>query len=552
MNPVNPSSSAARAAGSTLIVTLATLIALSLMAAYAVTRVMPRLRMAYQNAAWQEARLAAESGVDAAMGDLLVNATGPSMGGWPGWKEEAPGGGTRPVSTGSGSAGGLVGGLLTGTVGLVTGLLGGLLGGGGGGPAPPPPGNTVVMSAPIFLDNLRVSAASGVPTEVDVQLWALQPTATPQIRWFRIRSMATCALPPAAYGNPANLDAGLRRFSLRSMRPSLKRNDVGDPITIPTPNVSRTVEVLVEPVLPFELAIWTGDSLRLGPTGSWGVDSFDSRDAAKSSADGTYPGSASPHVQENGSIASNATRPVSSLYGPLIDANGARVRGIVATNGGDDPETDAHENVAGGRAVDPEKIRSDFSREMRPVARPTGGSLPPPPPGTPFQAGSFAAPTQYLVNGDLGDFEIAAPPAGAKGAIIIMIDGDLTLSGTLDIPRTVTAMVYVRGNIDIRGDMNSGVRSSNRAAQLQIYGEPTPGGPQTLRASGDPQIYATFYGPTFDVSLNGNVNWCGSIAGRSFGCVGGGAGGVHYDEALATVGPPVSFRIARYVEDVRE
>src|SRR5258708_11730064 len=73
---------------STFFVTLATLPALWLMAAYSLTRVLPRLRMAYQNAAWQEARLAAEAGVDAAMGDLLRNAVGPNPGTWPGWKQD--------------------------------------------------------------------------------------------------------------------------------------------------------------------------------------------------------------------------------------------------------------------------------------------------------------------------------------------------------------------------------------------------------------------------------------------------------------------------------
>ena len=49
-----------------------------------------------------------------------------------------------------------------------------------------------------------------------------------------------------------------------------------------------------------------------------------------------------------------------------------------------------------------------------------------------------------------------------------------------------------------------------------------------------------------------NVDWCGSIASRSFEMLGGGTGGLHYDEALGMVGPPISFRIARYIEDVRE
>src|SRR3954463_4063999 len=270
---------------STILVTLAALTALSLLAAFAVSRVVPRLRMAYQNAAWEEARLAAEAGVDAAMSDLIANTQLPAGGNWTGWKMDGPDG--KPVAA---QDGGPVGGLLSGTLSLVTNLLGGVLGGLlGGNASAPPPSNTVTVSAPIYLDNLRVSGTSGVPTEVDVQLWALQPPSTSHT-YFRIRSMATCALPPAAYAAQEKNDAALRRLSLRKMRTSLRKDDVGLPININLPNVSRTVEVLVEPILPFELAAWTQGSISLGSTGSWCVDSFDSRDINKCNADGTYPG----------------------------------------------------------------------------------------------------------------------------------------------------------------------------------------------------------------------------------------------------------------------
>jgi hypothetical protein len=73
-----------------------------------------------------------------------------------------------------------------------------------------------------------------------------------------------------------------------------------------------------------------------------------------------------------------------------------------------------------------------------------------------------------------------------------------------------------------------------------------------MQASGSSTICAAFYGPNYDASLAGNNDWCGSIAARSFEVRGSGAGGVHYDEALGVIGPTVSFRIARYVEDVRE
>ncbi len=134
-------------------------------------------------------------------------------------------------------------------------------------------------------------------------------------------------------------------------------------MTVPTPNASRVVEVLVEPVLPFELAILTDQSLSLGTSGSWTVDSFDSRDPQKSGFNGTYPGKDSPLVRSNGNIANNAgRRPGDSLYGSLISANGCAVHGAVATNGGDDPATAEHENVAGATRIDASMIRDDFYR----------------------------------------------------------------------------------------------------------------------------------------------------------------------------------------------
>ncbi|MEA3213654.1 MAG: hypothetical protein QOE70_6711 [Chthoniobacter sp.] len=515
--------------GTTLVLTVITITLLTLVAAFTLRRVAPRFRMAHQTAAWQEARLAAEAGVDAAMGDLLRNTTGPVPGAWKGWKQD--------------QGGGLIGPVLSTTLETVKSILSLLLGGGGS-------GGTVTVSEPIFLDNLKVSAGGAIPTEVDVQLWALGITGNPRTRWFRIRSMATCALPAPGYPAPDRLDGPLRRFSLREVRPQLRKDDVGAPMSIRPPSASRTIEVLVEPILAFELAILTDRSLSLGTTGRWAVDSYDSRDPLKSNPDGTYPGQSSPKVQENGHIASNGGRPADSLYGPLISANGARVRGTVATNGGDDPETATHENVAGALALDPARVRDDFYREMKPLARPsTENARPKPLLGGPFSAGSESSPSRYLITGQLGAFSVEGP-----GVVIIMVDGDLDVgNGGITIPPDVTAYLYVRGNIDFHGNaINTGVGSSHRPGQLQIFGEESGLQLRTLRAYGNAAVCAAFYGPTYEVRLEDNVDWCGAIGARSFEMSGGGTGGFHYDEALATAGPPISFRIARYIEDVRQ
>jgi hypothetical protein len=407
------------------------------------------------------------------------------------------------------------------------------------------------VSQPIFLDNMQVVSPGNRPTSVDVQLWALYPTPSPYYRWYRLRAMATCALPPTTASIYDNLEAVVRRYSLRTVRPQLKKDDVGLPMGIPTPNTSRVVEVLVEPVLPFELAILTNQSLSLATNGPWTVDSYDSRDPNKSGPNGSYPGAGSPLIQSNGNIANNAGRPASSLYGPLIAANGCAVLGGVATNGGDDPSTPTHENVSGATQINPGSIRDDFYREMKPARRPTSGIfLPPPPTGLAFAPESESTPAQYLVTGNLNAFSVAPWSGAGNGALTIMVNGDLDVSsGTISIPANVIATIYVRGNIDFH---NLPINQGGHAAQLQIYGEETNGATRTLRAYGQASICAAFYGPEYNVQLADQVEWFGAIAAQSFQMLGGGNGGFHYDEALGVVGNPIGFRIARYVEDVRE
>ncbi len=507
----------------TLVLCLIAIAALTFMAALTLERIGPKFRMTYQTAAWQEARLAAEAGIDVAMAELSRNATGTTPGNWQGWKQ---------------TTGGLLGPALGNTLATIQALL-----------AP-----AAQMSQPIFLDNFNVTASGGSTAEVDVQLWAVYPTANTNGRWFRIRSMATCGLAPPAYAAPDSADAALRRYSLRNVRPQLRRDDVGNPMNIAAPSASRTIEVLVEPILPFELAIFTDQSLGLSPGGTWCVDSYDSRDPLKSNA-GAYPGHTSPKVQENGGLASNLGRPANSLYGALIAAHGTRVRGAIATNGGDDPATAARENVSDPANLDTARVRDDFFREMKPMARPASGIyLPPPLLGGPFLTGPESAPARYLVGGNLGGFTVAAPPVGTTGAVIIAINGDLdVLADEIVIPPNVTAQIFVRGNVDFHSRaINSGIGSSSLPARLQIYGEDAQGSPRTLRASGTAVVCAVFHGPGCDVKLNGGVEWSGAVVAHSFDVLDAGTGGFHYDESLATLGAPTGFRIARYVEDVRE
>jgi hypothetical protein len=104
--------------------------------------------MAYQTAAWQEARVAAEAGIDVALAELSRNATGVSGGDWRGWKQQP--------------TGGILGPAVSNTLTTIRALL----------------GSEARTSEPIFLDNYKISGATGTPAEVDVQLWAVYPNAT--------------------------------------------------------------------------------------------------------------------------------------------------------------------------------------------------------------------------------------------------------------------------------------------------------------------------------------------------------------------------------------
>ncbi len=171
-------------------------------------------------------------------------------------------------------------------------------------------------------------------------------------------------------------------------------------------------------------------------------------------------------------------------------------------------------------------------------------------PGEPFVAGSPTQPAYYLVTKDLHDFAVLPPPLGGPGAAVIMVNGDLTLSsGTIAIAPNVQVQIFVAGNVDF---YNRAINVGGVPAQLQIYGEDSRGQSRTLSAYGNGSITAAFYGPNYDVRLSDNVEWFGAVAGRSFEMLGGGTGGFHYDEALGLIGAPIGFRIARYIEDVRQ
>lgn len=537
------SSRPARCAGSVAVIALISLVVLSLAAAAVMRTVVPRFHVSHQTAGWQEARLAADAGIDLALERLnknLPDVTATSAD-WTGWKVSA-----STDATGSS--------LSRSSASAITGLVAA--------------NNALIATPAIYLDNVDVSPTVGAVAAADVQINALYPSPppNPQPPWVRIRSMGTAGLPGPARAASDRMDSALRRLSLRApMRPTLKVNDVLTSTTVPFPNASRIVEVIAKPVTPFYKAIITEQDMVLGNSNGWQVNSYDSSDPNKSGTNGEYPGDSSPKIQDNGDIASNKAPATPTTYGPLISANGAEVLGDVSTNGGDNPATaNTHENVSGAGGIDPNRIEDDFQDPLVPAPLPSPPSYRIKPnysSGAAFQA-SGSAGTEYYYRVYANEAALGSFTVSGTGNITIIIDGDWNLGNGngsyVTIPPEVNATIYVKGNIDFgNGLVNTNSLSSKKPGNLIIYGvpDPNPDGSlpiRTLNSNGNPEIAAAFLGPSYRVTLKGTAEWYGAVAAYSYQINGGGNGGFHYDEALGGAGFIKKFEIVSSFEDSRQ
>ena len=483
--------------GSVMVTALVVIVSLTLVTAAYYEGLVPKYRSVYQGASWQEALHGAEAGAEyalQALNQFPATQKNANTYDWTGT------GWTTPASENA---------------------------------VRTPPGSLPVLGG---TNGVQVTSLT-----MDVYT---RDTTTENNPWFRIRSTARADL-PGRYVSSDRRDAELRRMKLRGSASYTR------------PSVSRTVEVVVKPRFRFSRAITTVDSMSLGSSSNWMVDSFDSTDTNKSepgtTAGGIYPSANPSEIQSNGSVATAAVLPLGVTYGPLINGNGAVVRGDVQTAGGDNPSTSTYENVSGSGGMDQTRIRDDFDEEIPPATMPTWTSWSSNPPGlTNFTTSANSnAPARYIT-GNLGAFTVTAPASGT-GYIEIRVAGNVSIgngnSAKIVIPPSVNCTLYVQGNIDFgNGTVNSDAASSKVASRLNVYGVGTTG---TYTASGNAVQILSFYGPAYAVNFNGTVTTIGSVVGKSFGINGGGNGGFHYDEALGKGGDIAGWIPASYFEDTR-
>jgi hypothetical protein len=524
----NRVTSASRESGAALLAAMITLTVLTAIAATVFMSSVPAYRGTYQAAAWHEAKMAADAGVDFAIATLQKTTPNPALYDWAGWTLED---GTAVPKGFDG-------------VRIYT-----------------PPADTLV-NAGDGSTRPRV-----VRVEIDV---VTRDDNFSQNAWYRIRSTGLAEIPSS------QLSLDKRDLTLRRM--TLKKN-----------HVSRTFEVMSRPVYLWEYALKTDGSMILGGGTSWKIDSYDSRYPGQTStATGIY---SDTYSRKYGNVASNMTRPANDEYGMLIDAEGAVVKGEVQTNGGDDPNTQTHENVEESDGIDQNRITDEYSEKLTPELTPDWalkGQAPEKYEGTPKtgtvtsgsgmdDGGSVESPHRVIItangNQPVGGFEVTNSTPGSDRFVDIYVNGNVDLNGnTIQVEKGVHVNIFLNGDLNFRNmDINYGKDTkqdptfvkdhSMRPADLLIFGvkdkssTPAP----KVESAGNGHIVAAFYGPQYAGHLDGNTEIMGSFVLKTYDISGGGGSGgdsvgagFHYDEALGVVGPVKSYKAVSYFEDIRK
>lgn len=236
----------AKQAGSVLVWTVLVIAVLSLIAVETLRLVTIKYQNALQTSTWQEALLAAESGIDLAIVELRKSLYPAPNNAWSGWTNS--------------------------------------------------PGNGVTGYALTTVPN---SGLNGTPMtiETNVDAPATLIDATNGWQYYRIRTVGTMPItgPARAADNPQ--DTKLRRLSLHWERFT---NGILTAHALNAPQVSRRIEAIVEPVSAFNEAIMSVGVVDL-TNQNIVVDSYDSRDPAKST-NGLYDAA---KRQQNGDIATD-------------------------------------------------------------------------------------------------------------------------------------------------------------------------------------------------------------------------------------------------------
>jgi hypothetical protein len=266
---------------SILVWTVLTIAILSILGAEVLRLVSIKHQNALQTATWQEALLAAESGIDLAIVELRKSLYPVPNHAWEGWNDI--------------------------------------------------PGNDVTSYG---LTTVANAGLAGTPMTIEANVDAPSALIDPGNGWqyYRIRTIGTMPLPGPARASDNKQDTRLRRLSLRWERFT---NGILTAHAVSAPQVSRRAETIVRPVSSFNAAILSVNTLDL-TNQDIVIDSYDSRNPTKST-NGLYD---VQKRQQNGDIATDGNlidAGNAHIYGDVATNSGtvsgaANITGIERTD----------------------------------------------------------------------------------------------------------------------------------------------------------------------------------------------------------------------------
>ena len=518
-------SGAAGQSGSTLVAAVLIVFVLSLVAANVLTSVSSRYNSAYRSAAWNDALLAAESGVDVTLSEVfrfIPNVTmSPAQGIGVGYSQPS----LHLIDGLQLSPAGLLprkdaDGTTDSVVSFNTPQL------------PNANQRTNVALQVVALNNLLANDPTKAGSTGLLDNVASLTKGNP-LQLLRIVSTGTVSLPGAAAAGLSRQDNDLWRPSLIFDRFTQKAADV--------PAVSRQVEVMLRPVYPFESAVVGNDSLA-----ALSKDAvFDSFNSASLTASTNQQYDSLKRLA-HGTVRSNSGNVTiqGTVYGD-IDTNGQTGAGIApgsqvagaANSAAFTPLPSVNAPTWNGTPV----FASGFAR-AGPVTSVSGNTSVP--------AGTLV-PTQYKFNSITGNLHITqgvvnalAQGVATLGKVEIYVNGDIT--GGIEVDPGIEAKIYVSGTINTKASQLK--NDGNVAGNLQIYGVPNSSGTsQQIKITMNASLAAAVYAPAHDVVLAGANDFSGAIVSNTFQAAD--AIRVHYDEALgAGVGQLLRFEIASWKE----
>ena len=344
--------------------------------------------------------------------------------------------------------------------------------------------------------------------------------------------------------------------------------------------VTRRVELIALPIMPIEVGIKSAGSFR----GSL-VDSYDSKNGAWTSSNPPAPYDAYAH---DGDVAC-AT---SDFYASKT------IYGDVSTNGGNA----TNNNITG-------VVDNNVPFTIPPAVMGTAPLASPPPSyeNTPNPSNVIDPIPRSLANGQkqteywytytsltfLTGLTINPITANIAGVgpktpidtiVNIYVTGNVGSVAPINVTvnKGVTANIYFTGNME--GDANSYVNNNvdgpggngvyvrdyvynavtqtyteagtyspsplvSRAGHLWFYGISPATGSRRIDIKSSGAMWAAFYAPSHDFYFNGNPDLYGVMVCRNY--YGNGNTSFHFDKQLLTVGKPVDYRVASFIEDIR-